>query len=78
MEQSSGPDQLQHILNTLKADHTDFMTIWRSHWRANDRPAVTERLEHAVANARRAAESLDDTRTLSCAHWSTGSLSKPP
>ena len=41
MEQSLGPDQLQHILNTLKADHTDFMTIWRSHWRAVTIPTTS-------------------------------------
>jgi hypothetical protein len=62
MEQSLGPDQLQHLLDTLKADHTNFMTIWRTHWRVDDRPAASERLAGSVTKAQRAAASLEDTK----------------
>jgi hypothetical protein len=44
MEQPFSAGPLQHILDTLKADHTSFMTIWRTNWRVDDRPAATERL----------------------------------
>jgi hypothetical protein len=53
--------ELQHILETLKADHTDFMTIYRSSWRVDDRPAASKRLAGSVANAPRAAARLEDT-----------------
>jgi hypothetical protein len=62
MEKPLSADQLQHILETLKADHTNFMTIWRSNWRVDDRPAATERLARAETNARQAAERIADTR----------------
>jgi hypothetical protein len=62
MEKPLSADQLQHILETLKADHTNFMTIWRSNWRVDDRPAATERLARAETNARQATERLADTR----------------
>ena len=53
--------ELQHILETLKADHTDFMTIYRSSWRVDDRPAASTRLAGSVAKAQRAAAHLEDT-----------------
>jgi hypothetical protein len=62
MEQPLSADQLQHILDTLKADHTNFMTIWRTHWRVDDRPAATDRLAASVTKAEQAAGSLSDTR----------------
>jgi hypothetical protein len=61
MEQSLGPDQLQHILDTLKADHRQFMTIYRSSWRVDDRPNVHTRLAGSVTKAQRAAARLEDT-----------------
>jgi hypothetical protein len=53
--------ELQHILNTLKADHTEFMTIYRTSWRVDNRPAVRERLAGSVAKAQRAAARLEET-----------------
>ena len=62
MEKPLRADQLQRILETLQADHKDFMTIWRSTWRADARPAATERLAGSVTKAQHAAASLSDTR----------------
>jgi hypothetical protein len=62
MEKPLRADQLQHILETLQSDHKNFMTIWRSTWRVDDRPAATERLTGSVTKAQHAAASLSDTR----------------
>jgi hypothetical protein len=53
--------ELQHILETLKADHTAFLTIYRSSWRVDDRPDVHTRLAGSVAKAQRAAARLENT-----------------
>jgi hypothetical protein len=45
----------------LKADHTEFMTIYRSAWRVDDRPEVHTRLAGSVAKAQRAAARLENT-----------------
>jgi hypothetical protein len=55
------PQELQHILESLQADHKAFMAIHRSSWRVDDRPAVHTRLAGSVAKAQRAAARLEDT-----------------
>ena len=53
--------ELQHILETLKADHTEFMTIYRSSGRVDNRPAASKRLAGSVTKAQQAAARLEDT-----------------
>jgi hypothetical protein len=63
------PDQLQHLLTTLKADYKQLMVTQNSTWRADDREPARQALAQSVREAQQAIERVKGTSDPELRRW---------